>query len=253
MQAERAGCPRGLALQSPASQPTATSVSTRSYPAAAHTADAVVVRVTPHAELEVLLWQRRLEPYVGYWALPGGFLQMGESLEASVRRHLAAKVGVSSVGHLEQLETSSDPHRDPRGWVITTAYLALVRADLGSDTPSDTAWHPATCPPALAFDHQKLIQAAIERLRGKLSYSNIAFALAPARFSISQLATIYKAVLGYEVSHTNLQRVLERDGLIQATTERRTPGASGGRPAALYRFCDSHLVISKPLAAFRPR
>jgi 8-oxo-dGTP diphosphatase len=228
-------------------------VSETSSSTAAHTADAVVLRVGPDEGLEVLLWQRQKEPFTGYWALPGGFLRHGESLEESVRRHLHEKVGVTSVSHSEQLETRSKPLRDPRGWVITTAFVCLVAPDLTTQAPSDTAWRQAANPPPLAFDHRELVDLALMRLRGKLSYSNIAFALTPDCFSISELAAVYRAVLGYAVSPTNLQRVLERDRLIEPTGRQRASGAGGGRPAVLYRFVDRELTISKPLAAFRPR
>jgi 8-oxo-dGTP diphosphatase len=97
------------------------------------------------------------------------------------------------------------------------------------------------------------LQLAIERLRGKLSYSNIAFALVRPAFTISELRNVYQAVLGYEVSATNLQRVLERDGLIEPTGERRAAGRRGGRPPELYRFSHERLTISRPYAAFAPR
>jgi 8-oxo-dGTP diphosphatase len=217
-----------------------------------HSADTVLLRVASNT-LETLLWQRRDEPQALRFALPGGLLERGESLEAAALRHLVAKVGAGPVAHLEQLETRSEPERDPRGWLITTAFLALARPDVQVAERADTAWYPALEPPQLAFDHAELLQLAIERLRGKLSYSNIAFALVLPAFAISELRNVYQAVLGYEVSATNLQRVLERDGLIEATGERRAAGRRGGRPPELYRFVDERLTISRPYAAFAPR
>ncbi len=202
--------------------------------------------------LQTLLWQRREEPQAGRFALPGGFLEPGESLEESVRRHLREKVGVVAVGHLEQLETRSEPQRDPRGWVVTTAYLALLGPGTQVGAQTDTQWCDAACPPPLAFDHDALLTLAVDRLRGKLSYSNIAFALAPPAFSVSELRAAYASVLGYDVSATNLQRVLLRGELIESTGERRAPGSGGGRPAELFRFRRRELTISHPLAAFRP-
>jgi hypothetical protein len=168
-------------------------------------------------------------------------------------RHLAAKVGAGPVAHLEQLETRSEPERDPRGWLITTAFLALARPDIQVAERADTAWYPALDPPTLAFDHAELLQIAIERLRGKLSYSNIAFGLVRPAFAISELRDVYQAVLGYEVSPTNLQRVLERDGLIEPTGQHRPAGARGGRPPELHRFRHDRLTISRPYAAFAPK
>jgi ADP-ribose pyrophosphatase YjhB (NUDIX family) len=223
----------------------------RGYPAAAHTADAVVLRVAGD-ELQTLLWQRREVPFLGAWALPGGYLVPGESLEASARRHLREKVGLVGVGHLEQLETRSEPERDPRGWTVTTAFLALAAPDAEMDAPPDTAWHPVAAPPPLAFDHGELLALATARLLGKATYTNIAFALVDEPFTIAELRRAYEAVLGYAVSATNLQRVLQRAGILESTGERRAPAGGRGRPAELFRFTQRSLTVSKPLAAFRP-
>jgi len=222
------------------------------HPAAAHSAEAVVLRAGADG-LQTLLWTRQQEPFAGRWALPGGYLAPGESLEASARRHLSEKVGVREVGYLEQLETRSEPTRDPRGWTVTTAYLALVDAGQPIGAPADAAWWAATDPPPLAFDHTELVALAVARLRAKLTYSNIARGLVPDVFAIADLRRVYAAVLGYDVSPSNLQRVLERGGLLEPTGERRPSGRNGGRPAELFRFGHPGLAISRPLAAFRPR
>jgi hypothetical protein len=104
----------------------------------------------------------------------------------------------------------------------------------------------------MAFDHQPIVMAGRERLRAKLSYTNIGFALAPETFSISELCSIYTAALGYPVDATNLRRVLERRGLLEATGERRTPGPGGGRPASVYRFRSRALEVTDPFAVLRP-
>ena len=153
--------------------------------------------------LQVLLWQRAREPFNGAWALPGGMLGATETLEASIRRHLAAKVDVRELAHLEQLETRSDPARHP-GRVIATAYLGLVPSHHYPAVPADTTWHPADALPKLAFDHDAIVLTGRERLRAKLSYTNLGFALAPPRFTISELRTLYQAALGHDVSATNL-------------------------------------------------
>jgi 8-oxo-dGTP diphosphatase len=202
--------------------------------------------------LEVLLWQRAKDPCAGYWALPGGYLEPGQTLEASIRRHLAAKVDVDELSWLEQLETRSDPGRNPREWQLATAYLGLVPRGLDPSVPDDTSWHPVDRLPPMAFDHEPIVLAARERLRAKLSYTNIGFALAPERFSISELRAIYGAALGYPVSATNLRRVLERRGVLEATGERRRPGPGGGRPAAVYRFRSRKLEVTDPFAVLRP-
>ena len=104
----------------------------------------------------------------------------------------------------------------------------------------------------MAFDHEAIVLAGRERLRAKLSYTNIGFALAPQSFSISELSSIYTAALGYPVDPTNLRRVLERRGLLEATGERRSPGRGGGRPAAVYRFGSRSLAVTDPFAVLRP-
>jgi len=219
--------------------------------APAHTVAAVVLQVRARS-LQVLLWQRALEPYAGSWSLPGGELSPGETLEQSIRRHLAAKVDVRELSHLEQLDTRSDPLRNPLRWELVTAYLGLVPADLDPALPTDTRWHPVDALPELAFDHAPIVLAGRERLRAKLSYTNIGFALAPGTFSISELRGLYRAALGHDVSATNLQRVLVRRHLLLPTGHRREPGPAGGRPAALFRFAMPRLEVTDPFAVLRP-
>jgi ADP-ribose pyrophosphatase YjhB (NUDIX family) len=220
--------------------------------APAHVVLAVVFQVRG-GRLSVLLWERALDPCAGCWALPGGELAAEETLEGSIRRHLAAKVDVRELSHLEQLETLSDPGRSPLRRELATAYLGLVPCDAEPVLPPDTRWHPVDELPELAFDHEPVVLAARERLRGKLSYTNIGFALAPAAFTISELRDLYRAALGHDVSATNLQRVLLRRGVLKATGERREPGPAGGRPAAVYRFDRLEYQITDQFAALRPR
>ena len=200
----------------------------------------------------MLLWQRAREPFAGAWSLPGGYLEPGETLEQSIRRHLAAKVDVRELSHLEQLETRSDPDRHPLEWQLATAYLGLVPAGVDPDVPSDTSWHRVADLPPLAFDHGPITLAGRERLRAKLSYTNLGFALAARTFTLSELRDLYSAALGHEVSATNLQRVLFRRGLLEETGERRDPGPTGGRPAAVFRFRSRTLEITDPFAVLRP-
>ena len=222
---------------------------TRARPA--HVTLAVVLQVR-EGLLQSLLWQRAREPFLGAWALPGGYLEPGETLEESIRRHLAVKVDVRELAHLEQLETLSDPERNPLEWELATAYLGLVPADVDPEVPEDTRWHPVSRLPKLAFDHRAIVLAGRDRLRAKLSYTNVAFALAPPVFTISELRELYVAALGHEISATNLQRVLLRREVLDPTGERRGPGRSGGRPAALYRFRSRSLEITDQFAVLRP-
>ncbi|MFL5930295.1 MAG: NUDIX hydrolase [Gaiellaceae bacterium] len=219
--------------------------------AAVHEVLAVVVQVRER-QLRVLLWERAREPFSGSWALPGGTLGPDETLEQSIRRHLAAKVDVREVAHLEQLVTLSDPGRHPARRQLATAYLGLVPHGVDADVPADTAWHAIERLPRLAFDHREIVLAGRERLRSKLSYTNLGFALAPAEFALSELRDLYSAALGHEVSTTNLQRVLLRRGLLEETGDRRPPGRSGGRPASVYRFRSRSLEVTDPFAVLRP-
>jgi ADP-ribose pyrophosphatase YjhB (NUDIX family) len=218
---------------------------------AAHAVLAAVLQVRD-GQLQALLWQRARPPFAGSWALPGGALAPDETLEESVRRHLAEKVDVREVSHLEQLETRSDPHRNPARRELATAYLGLVPSGLDPHVPADTRWHPVDELPELAYDHEEILLSARDRLRGKLSYTNLGFALAPPTFTLAELRDLYAAALGHPVGATNLQRVLLRRRLLEDTGERRHYGRGGGRPAAIYRFRSDRLEITDQFAVLRP-
>ena len=174
----------------------------------------------------MLVWERAREPQAGAWALPGGYLEPTETLEDSIRRHLAAKVDVRELSHLEQLGTWSAPARHPAERQLATAYLGLVPADVDPAVPEDTAWHPVDRLPRMAFDHGEIVLAGRERLRAKLSYTNLGFALAPPTFTISEL--------------------------LEDTGERRLPGPHGGRPATVFRFRSRELAVTDQFAVLRP-
>jgi ADP-ribose pyrophosphatase YjhB (NUDIX family) len=221
------------------------------HPTPSHVTLAVVLQIRAR-RLDVLLWRRARPPAAGTWALPGGYLEPNETLEASIRRHLATKVDVREVAHLEQLATLGNPDRVPDEWQLATAYLGLVPAHVDPEIPADTAWHPVDRLPALAFDHRAIVLSGRERLRAKLSYTNVGFALAPKAFTISELREIYGAALGHDVSATNLQRVLLRRNVLEPTGGRRAPGPAGGRPGALFRFSRRRLQITDEFAVLRP-
>jgi len=223
--------------------------SSRASPA--HITLAAVLQVRAGA-LQALVWQRAIDPFAGAWSLPGGYLEPGETLEHSIRRHLAEKVDVRELSHLEQLETLSDPARHPTEWQLATAYLGLVPTDLDPAVPEDTSWHPVDALPPMAFDHGAIALAGRDRLRAKLSYTNLGFALAPSTFTISELRHLYMAALGHDVSPTNLKRVLLRRGVLERTGTQRSPGPAGGRPAELYRFRSKRLEITDQFAVLRP-
>ncbi len=223
--------------------------STKARPS--HVALAVVLQVRGDS-LCALLWQRARPPFEGSWSLPGGYLEPGHDLERSIRTQLARKVDVSELSWLEQLETVGDPDRHPGEWQLATAYLGLVPTNVDPAVPADTRWHPVDALPAMAFDHESIALVGRERLRAKLSYTNLGFALAPPSFTIAELRTIYRAALGHDVSATNLQRVLVRRGLLESTGAVRPPGRVGGRPASVFRFRRRRLVVTDPFAVLRP-
>ena len=235
----------------PHSTTTARAGAPRERPRPAHVTLAVVLQIRD-GRLQVLLWERARQPFAGAWALPGGYLDRGETLERSIRRHLADKVDVREVAHLEQLETRSEPERDPREWQLATAYLGLVPTDVDPALPPDTAWHAVDRQPTMAFDHGSITLAGRARLRAKLSYTNIGFALAPPAFTLSELRGVYAAALGHDVSATNLKRVLLRRGVLEQTGDRREPGPAGGRPAAVFQFRARDLEVTDQFAVLRP-
>ena len=184
-----------------------------------------------------------------------------------MRRQLADKVDLAEVAHLEQMATFSDPrpHARRRGsW--PPAFVGLVPCGVHPSLPPDTAWRSLDHLPPTALDHGRIIDRAHERLRGKLSYTNIAFALAPAEFTIAELARVYYAVLGHHVDPTNLQRILTRRGMLEPTGGTSAPRAHRWPPAALYRVQHPRAAghrpvrrlpaagpLSRPAAARAPR
>ncbi len=226
----------------------------------AHEVLAVVFQVrrlqTRKPQLDVLLWERAMEPQRGAWSLPGGQLRQDEDMTSSVRRQLAEKVDLREVAHLEQLAVFSAPDRVPDsvygGRTIASTFLGLVPSPATPTLPPDTRWHPVDALPPLAFDHETMIVNAHARLNAKLSYTNIGYALAPREFALSTLRDVYGAALGYPVDATTLQRVLARRGVIAATGTTAKSGRSGGRPAALYRFAESRYRVTDEFAALRP-
>jgi 8-oxo-dGTP diphosphatase len=210
-----------------------------------------VLRVR-HDTLQVLLWRRGKPPHTGRWALPGGRLAADEDVETSIRRQLAEKVDVRTLSHVEQLAVFSTPDRVPQRRVIATAFLGLVPTDIDPEIPGDTGWHTVHELPPTAFDHGEIVLTARDRLRSKLSYTNLGFALAPAEFTISTLRRLYSAALGYQVDATNLQRVLSRRALLHRVGRTVSAGPSGGRPPALFEFTCRDLRVTDPFAVLRP-
>ena len=213
-------------------------------PAAAHRVAVDVVTIALEddghgAGNPVFLTLRRPRaPFAGDWALPGTLVREEEDLEAAVLRILADGPGLPRPRHLEQLATFGAPDRDPRGRVFSASYLALVPRPV--EVRETAAWWPVEQPPALAFDHSMILHSAMERLRAKLSYSNVAYGLLPDTFTLSELQAVYEAVLGRALDKRNFRKkVLSLNLVTETEGQRRGPH----RPAQLYRFRDAALVV----------
>jgi 8-oxo-dGTP diphosphatase len=200
------------------------------------TVDAVVFGLDAEV-LKVLLVERDLEPFAGSWALPGGFVREGESLDGAVRRELHEETGLRDV-FLEQLYTFGDPGRDPRGHTVSVAYYALVKlSDHGVKAATDARdarWFPAFKPPSLAFDHAKILAAARERLAGKVRYQPIGFELLARKFTLTQLQRMYETILGRELDKRNFRKKVLSLGVLTELDEFAQEGAH--RPARLHSF-----------------
>jgi 8-oxo-dGTP diphosphatase len=209
---------------------------TYQYPRAALTVDCVVFGFDA-ADLKVLLVERGLEPFRGRWALPGGFVRLDEPLDAAARRELQEEAGLSKV-FLEQLYTFGAVVRDPRERVVSVAYYALVNlsehvAKAATDAVN-ARWFSISKVPKLAFDHVDILEAGIERLKGKVRYQPIGFELLPTKFTLSQLQHLYEAILGTKLDKRNFRKKVLGFGLLVALEETQMAGRH--RPAQLFRF-----------------
>lgn len=200
----------------------------------------VVVFAIRHGALSVILVRRALAPFAGRWAIPGGFVLPRESLDAAASRELAEETGTRIPGtYLEQLYTFGDPGRDPRGRVLSIAYLALIAAPddvslRGGSDASDAQWWPVSDLPNLAFDHEAMLTYALRRLRYKLEYTNVAYAMLPERFTFGELQLTYERIMGRSLDKRNFRKKLQSLGFVRPTSEWRRP--EHGRPARLWRF-----------------
>jgi 8-oxo-dGTP diphosphatase len=206
----------------------------------------VVIFSIDAGELKTLLVQVREGPYAGRWAFPGGLVRMDESLDDAARRELSAKTGLGGI-YLEQLRTFGDPGRDPQARVVSTAYFALVPATdmlAQSDKYADVAWFPVRRLPPLAYDHDAVARAALERLRAKLAYTNLVYGLLPAEFTLGELQEIYEIILGRRLDRRNFRKKILASGLLRQLSRQRR-GAH--RPAALYRFAQRRPMVVEML------
>ncbi len=212
------------------------------YPAFAVTVDIVVLTMA-EGELRVLLVRRGVPPFQGMWAVPGGFKRPGETLDEAARRELLHETGVGAPGSLIQFGAYGDPGRDPRMNVVTVAYLAVARAVPDIVAGSDAA-AAALVPVAdvlkgkleLAFDHGRIVRDAVERVRTDLDLTNLATAFVAPSFTLAELRRVYEAAWGRPIDAANFRRsVLATGGWVSPTGRRAPSGASGGKPAELYR------------------
>jgi 8-oxo-dGTP diphosphatase len=202
------------------------------------TADPVVFTLLD-GRLSVLLARRFEEPQRGMFALPGGFVGTDESPEQTAERKLREKTGVGSV-HLEQLRTYADPRRDPRGWLPSIAYLALVAPEaLPEQRPAgrDPSWHPVDDLPPLALDHDLIVDDGLWRLRARVAdkpwFVRVGGGLLPERFTLGQAQRLYEALRGEPVDPANFRRDIRATGLLADTGEQLSEGP--GRPGRVYR------------------
>ncbi|MGI5167663.1 NUDIX hydrolase [Spirillospora sp. CA-253888] len=230
----------------------APSAARRPADAVAVTVDLVIFTIRQDA-LRVLLVERGNEPFRGLPALPGGYVRSGETLDEAAFRELFEETGLDGRQlHLEQLRTYGDPDRDPRGRVITVAYLALgpdLPAPVAGSDASAAHWVPVEALLAdgaeLAFDHEAILREALERARSQLEYTTVAAAFCAEPFTVADLRRVYEAVWGTRLDPSNFRRKVTRaERFLEATGERRVPEV--GRPAALYRRGSARL-LSPPL------
>ena len=206
------------------------------YPHPAVSTDVVVFTVQDW-QLKLLLVRRANPPYQGMWALPGGFLEIDEDLEACALRELEEETGLQGL-YLEQLYTFGRPERDPRERVISIAYFALAPVDtVEPRAASDAAaveWFPFNKLPALAFDHREIIELAHQRLVAKLDYSTIAFQFMPGSFTLSELQRVYEILLNAPLDKRNFRKRMLGLECLETTGQLRRNGSH--RPAREYRL-----------------
>lgn len=199
-------------------------------------ADAAIFTVQDGV-LKVLLIRMKKKPYEGRWALPGGRLEDDETTEAAARRILRTQTGVGEA-YLEQLAAFDAPGRDPFGRVISVAYIALMPSEgltlATTEKYAGVKWETVSEAGGLAYDHDRILETAVRRLRSKLEHTNVVWNLLPETFPLSELQRAYEAILGRALDKRNFRKKILSLGLLAATGKKRSEGPH--RPAALYRF-----------------
>jgi len=197
--------------------------------------DVVIFRID-EGELKALLVLAKNGSFAGKWAFPGGLVPVGEAPESTAIRELRAQTGIEEV-YLEQLRTFGEPLRDPQAHVVSIAYFALLPSKVemrdAGDKYADVRWAAVGSLPRLAYDHNSIAAYALERLRAKLAYTNVAFSLLPEAFTLSELQAVYETILDRRLDRRNFRKKIVALGLLRAIgRQRRGPH----RPAHLYRF-----------------
>ena len=204
--------------------------------------DVVIFRVAGRT-LQALLVEIKNGPFSGKWAFPGGLVRLGESLDEAARRELEEKTPIRDV-YLEQLFTFGDPSRNPTAHVVSTAYFALLPAASGEPVAGSkyvqAAWLDVDRLPALAYDHNRIAAGALERLRAKIEYTNVAYGLLPRTFTLGELQRVYEVIGGARLDRRNFRKRIVESGLLRPLARVRR-GAH--RPAALYAFRDRRLAL----------
>ncbi|MBC8103360.1 MAG: NUDIX hydrolase [Cytophagales bacterium] len=203
-------------------------------------------------KLCVLLVKRGVWPFAGAWALPGGFVRLDEDLDTAVQRELVEETGVAAAHYLEQLYTFGAVGRDPRTRVISVAYYALLpgpesglplaasEPEAGTDA-AEARWWPVDSLPSLAFDHAEILATALTRLRAKLGYTSVAYALLTEEFTLTELQTVYEIILGYSLDKRNFRKKMLAAEILEGTPRQKRDGAH--RPAQLFRFTKKEPVF----------
>ena len=203
----------------------------------------VVLFTIQERTLKVLLITRGRPPYRGAWALPGGIVRPEESVDAAALRELQEETNIGNI-YLEQLYTFGEPARDPRGRIITVAYYALVnwqQVELKArQRVSEASWFPVRRLPVLAFDHRRIVDAALERLRNKINYTTVGFQLLPREFTLTELQESYEVILGRRLDKRNFRRKMLQLGILKGTRGFTTKGRQ--RPARLYTFTEPNVI-----------
>lgn len=201
--------------------------------------DAIVFGYNKTEGVSLLLVKRKYSPFKGSWAIPGGFVLNEEDLESAVRRELKEETGLE-INYLEQLYTFGNPDRDPRKRVLSISYFGLVNSqsfqDLKAATDAEQAqWFSIKDLPGLAFDHQEIVNVAVNRVRAKIKYQPIGFELLDPKFPFSDLESLYSTLLDRPIDRRNFKKKIMGLGFLEELSE-KAPSTGAGRPGSLFQF-----------------